>query len=306
MTRPPARWRKLGRSHDARPLHDKLLTHAANPLAVPLAGDVFRVFFSGRDARKRSSVGFVDLDVARNRLVGVCDAPVLEHGAEGSFYADGVSVGACYVAGGRRYMLFMAWQNPPGAHWRGDIGRLVVHDDLSLSIDSDRPLLGASAVDPISLSYPWVARFDDGAYRMWYGSTITWDAGNGDMLHVINAARSDDGDRWDCDGLAIPFKLGEIQAFSRPTVAGSSTEGYRMWFSYRGGRGSAYRIGAAASRDGRAWELQPGGAGIDVSTAGWDAEMIEYPCVFRHSGATYMLYNGNGFGATGFGLAILD
>ena len=46
--------------------------------------------------------------------------------------------------------------------------------------------------------------------------------------------------------------------------------------------------------------------GIDVSDSGWDSEMIEYPFVLRHQGHLYMLYNGNGYGQSGFGLAILD
>jgi hypothetical protein len=34
--------------------------------------------------------------------------------------------------------------------------------------------------------------------------------------------------------------------------------------------------------------------------------MIAYPAVFDLGGRRYMLYNGNGFGATGFGLAELS
>jgi hypothetical protein len=34
--------------------------------------------------------------------------------------------------------------------------------------------------------------------------------------------------------------------------------------------------------------------------------MLCYPCVFDHFGTRYMLYNGNGYGATGFGLAIQE
>ena len=47
-------------------------------------------------------------------------------------------------------------------------------------------------------------------------------------------------------------------------------------------------------------------AGIDVSPSGWDSESIEYPHVFDHAGMRYMLYNGNGYGKTGFGLAVLE
>jgi hypothetical protein len=76
-----------------------------------------------------------------------------------------------------------------------------------------------------------------------------------------------------------------------------------MWYA---SRGTAYRIGYAESSDGRHWERRDGEAGIDVSDSGWDSEMLAYPCVFDHRGQRYMLYNGNGFGQTGIGLAILS
>ena len=34
--------------------------------------------------------------------------------------------------------------------------------------------------------------------------------------------------------------------------------------------------------------------------------MIEYCFVYEHGGENVMLYNGNGFGKTGFGYAVLD
>jgi hypothetical protein len=79
-----------------------------------------------------------------------------------------------------------------------------------------------------------------------------------------------------------------------------------MWFSFRGSGGGKYRIGHAESPDGQHWILTLNRTGIDVSASGWDSDMIEYPYVFKHKGSTYMLYNGNDYGKTGFGLAILQ
>jgi hypothetical protein len=78
---------------------------------------------------------------------------------------------------------------------------------------------------------------------------------------------------------------------------------FRMWYAYRG---TAYRIGYAESPDGLTWARKDGEAGITPSDSGWDSEMLCYPCVFDHAGERYMLYNGNGYGATGFGLAMLE
>jgi len=300
------RWKKLKHLYQPVPMHPKLISHAANPLAVPTGEDTYRVFFSGRDVQNRSSVGFVDLDMHSQEVVYIHDRPVFEHGPDGSFYSHGVSIGNCYSTDNNSYILFMGWQCPPGSHWQGDIGRLVLASDLSLSLDNAKPFLSRDEEDSVSLSYPWVMQSAGGSYRMWYGSTITWDAGNGEMLHAIMKGRSQDGHSWQRLGLGVPFALGIAQAFSRPTVAGNDEEGYHMWFSYRSGTGLPYRIGYATSLDGDVWSLSLENAGIDVSASGWDCEMIEYPFVFDHKGERFMLYNGNGYGATGFGLAILE
>ena len=298
------RWRKFGQVYAAQPLHEKLISHAANPLAIPLSGDIYRVYFSGRDAAQRSSVGYVDLNVETGVVVYVHQLPVFEHGAVKSFYSHGVSIGNCYEHAGRRYILFMGWQCPSGEHWRGEVGRLILGADGSLQLDGTMAYMALDADDPVSLSYPWVMQETSGSYRMWYGSTRCWDAGNGEMLHVINGAVSRDGEHWHKRGLAVPFELGCAQAFSRPTVISDSQAGYHMWFSYRGAPGVSYRIGYACSEDGECWRLALDEAGIAPSASGWDAQMIEYPFVFRHGGKMIMLYNGNDYGRTGFGMAI--
>ena len=298
-------WKKLGLLFSPTKLHPKLISHAANPLPVWLKGNIFRVFYSGRDASSRSSVGAVDIDIVKRKIVQTHIKPFFVHGDKGSFYADGVSIGNCYKVNDITYMLFMGWQTSDKGHWRGEIGRLIVNSDFTLDLDDEQPFMSTDSVDPVSLSYPWVLPDGKNGYHMWYGSTISWNAGNGEMLHVINYASSSDGNNWSRKGLAIPYELKKAQAFSRPTVIGNIVSGYKMWFSYRSGSGEKYRIGYAVSKDGRNWELSLDAVGINLSDEGWDSEMIEYPFVFDHKGQRYMLYNGNCYGKTGFGLAVL-
>lgn len=301
------RWRKLGQLYcpSTANRHPKLLTHAANPLPILISDDVYRIYYSGRDANNRSSVGAVDIDIIKRKIIEEHKTPFFEHGPEGSFYSDGVSIGNCYVSKDVQYMLFMGWQNTKGNHWRGDIGQLIVRPDMTLALAKKVPFLTSSPVDPISLSYPWVFKEKNGRYLMWYGSTLSWDAGNGEMLHVINYATSINARKWSRQGLSVPYQLGVSQAYSRPTVI-KDAEGFHMWFSYRSGSGEKYRIGYARSDTGQQWELKLNQSGIDVSVQGWDSKMIEYPFVFDHKDNRYMLYNGNDYGKTGFGLAILN
>jgi len=299
-------WEKLGRLYDPTAVKNRspaLLTHAANALAVHLEGDVFRVFYSGRDALQRSSVGAVDIDIVERTIVADHHEPFFEAGPPGTFYADGVSIGNCYEAGGRQYILFMGWRAPADKHWYGEMGRLILTEDKNLELDSSTPFMGLDSIDPISLSYPWVIGSDETGFNMWYGSTHAWDGGNGEMVHVINHASSPDGHVWTKSGQAVPAHIGTAQAFSSPTVVSGAHGSLEMWFSYRGAPPGRYRIGRATSSDGVAWRLSLATDIVDVSDHGWDSQMVEYPFVFDHAGDRYMLYNGNEYGATGFGLA---
>ena len=83
-----------------------------------------------------------------------------------------------------------------------------------------------------------------------------------------------------------------------------------MWFCYRSsndfrdGIGS-YKIGYAYSLDLINWIREDSLAGISLSNEGWDSKMICYPYVVETKYGIYMFYNGNGFGKSGFGYAIL-
>jgi hypothetical protein len=298
------KWKKMGRVFCPDCNNAKLRSHASNPLALHLEGDIFRVLYSGRDEQNRSSVGFVDIDISRRTVVYSHPEPIFVHGDRGSFFSHGVSIGNLYVCRGNQFILFMGWQVCPGEHWRGDIGRLALHDKKDLVLTPDYSLLGRDEEDPISLSYPWVI-LDQGILKMWYGSTVCWDAGNGEMIHIVKYATSTDGVNWQKHGQAIPYEVGVAQAFSRPSVV-VGNDGYHMWFSYRDGKGTKYRIGYAHSSDGLCWETELNRSGIEISDSGWDSEMIEYPFVFDHKGQRFMLYNGNDYGRTGFGLAVLE
>ncbi|GAA0688737.1 hypothetical protein GCM10009104_13740 [Marinobacterium maritimum] len=297
-------WKKLGKIYNCCEIDDYLQTHASNPLAVWLEGDIYRVFFSGRDKNSRSSVGWVDIDILREKVVGKClEAACIYSSDPSSYYSHGISIGGYQKIGAREYIFFMGWNVIPGDYWRGTLGRIELSEGYtSLKVKDEKPVFGVSVADPVSLSYPWILK-DEQGYKMWYGSTLKWESDNGEMIHVIKLATSEDGINWYSQGQAISYEIGVAQAFSRPCVLKDGS-GYHMWFSYRSGSGEQYRIGYAFSIDGQKWESRE--SGIYASKGGWDSEMICYPNVFDHKGKRYMLYNGNGYGKEGFGLAVYE
>ena len=283
-------WNKLGQIYKVNSSSRHLNTHAANPLAMHLEGDIFRIFFNGRDDKNRSSLGCVDIDIVEQRVVKEYNEPLLTP-QEGTFYRDGISNGNLFYVNGQRHIGFMAWQNDD-KHWRGDIGV------LNLETMQIRKLLGVNHEDKVSLSYPFIIQ-EDGVYKMWYGSTIDWNSSNGEMIHVMKYATSKDSIEWDLHGECLPYELNFRQAVSRPSVI-KENGGYTLYFSYRDNKEMKYRIGRAFSKDGTRFEHMD--SNIDIGEE-WDKEMICYPFVFNHKNNTYLLYNGNSHGKEGFGLA---
>jgi hypothetical protein len=80
---------------------------------------------------------------------------------------------------------------------------------------------------------------------------------------------------------------------------------YRQATDYRRNRDRSYRIGYASSDNLVDWIRDDQQAGLDVSSEGWDSEMVAYPHVFELDGKVYMLYLGNEVGRYGFGAAEL-
>jgi hypothetical protein len=73
-----------------------------------------------------------------------------------------------------------------------------------------------------------------------------------------------------------------------------------MWFC---SRGDHYRLGRARSPNGERWTRDEDAVGLEPVPAGWDGEMQAYPVVLQQADRWWLFYNGNGYGASGFGIA---
>ena len=298
------KWRKLGLVYAPSGTKTWARHHAANPVAELVEGDLYRIYFSTRNDKNQSSIGYVLVDFNQpTRVIEVAEEPVLLPGDIGMPDDSGVSIGCIVPINGRRYLYYMGWNLSVTVPWRNAVGLAVSEGDKNVFQRYSRfPIINLDETDPYTISYPWVM-IEDGLYRMWYGSNLKWGPEKRDMLHVIKYAESKDGIVWRRpDIICIDSKGPEDYAICKPCVL-KDGDTYKMWYSHRG---LTYRIGYAESKDGVHWDRLDSLAGIDVSPDGWDSEMIEYPFVFDHGGRRYLLYAGNGFGNTGFGVAILD
>jgi predicted GH43/DUF377 family glycosyl hydrolase len=303
------KWRKQGVLFRPGRLN-WMVTHAAIPVADRIGEDLYRIYFSGRDESNRSQVGYIEIDLNDpHHILYITERSVLQFGKRGTFDDSGV-MGSCIVNyEGKKYLYYAGWNLGVTVPFRNSIGLAISQDDgRTFKKFSEGPILDRSIYDPCFLGTSCVLMEDD-IWRMWYLSCIKWEIQENTHKHFyhIKYAESHDGINWIRNGvIAIDFKNDYEYAISVPRVLKEDNV-YRMWYSFRGSPVTdTYRIGYAESQDGLNWIRKDEEAGIDVSETGWDSEMICYPFVFDHKGSRYMLYNGNGYGKTGFGLAVLE
>lgn len=300
-----SKWQKLGLIYCPAGEIAWMNSHAAVPIAQCLEGDLFKIYFSSRDKQNRSYTGYVVIDIKQpDKILELSDKPVLSPGALGEFDDSGAMATWLSQKNGKQYLYYIGWNLGVTVPFRNSIGLAVSENGEDFTRYSSGPIVDRNMFEPHFCASCCVLPEKD-YWHMWYLSCTGWQMRNGKPVHKyhIKYAKSRDGINWERAGrVAIDFANEQEFAISRPTVL-NDEDRWRMWYSFRG---ESYRIGYAESEDGLKWSRLDSQAGIDVSLTGWDSEMIEYPFVFDHDGQRYMLYNGNGYGKTGFGLAVLE
>jgi hypothetical protein len=116
--------------------------------------------------------------------------------------------------------------------------------------------------------------------------------------------RSTDGRHFVDDGPPAFAFRGDEYRIGRPRVYKHGAK-YRMFYTVGTLRGT-YLPGYAESDDGVTWRRRDEEVGISLSDSGWDSLALSYPALLEAQGRTYMFYNGNRMGQTGFGVAVLE
>jgi predicted GH43/DUF377 family glycosyl hydrolase len=297
-------WTKRGRIFDPDSL-DWAVSHAQNPTARHLRGDVYRVYFAARNKNKMSRIGFTDLDLENpHEPRETASKPVLSLGELGTFDDSGVFPHWVVKHENEVLLYYTGWMRGDRVPYYAAVGLARRRsDEEQFHRVSRAPILSRTDTDPFLMHSPCVM-VEEGTWRLWYSSATGWGFGKDDPKprYHIRYAESPNGRDWDRDGtVCIDFKFDEEWAIARPCVR-RTDNGYRMWYCYSVGE-RGYRIGCAHSSDGVSWTRHDDAVDLEPSDTGWDSGMVCYPYVFEHDGSTYMLYNGTENGKLGFGLA---
>ena len=317
------KWKKIGKIFDPAQyrLPNDCVQFAQSPQAL-VFDDFVRIYFSTRAVDKSngkylSHIAFVDMRKNLRDVICVSDKTVIPLGGLGCFDEHGIFPMSVMRHGNAVYGYTCGWNRRVSVSVDTAIGLAISRDDgLTFQRIWDGPVLAASLYEPCLVGDGFV-KVIGGMFHMWYIFGTGWkrfavDAPP-DRTYKIAHAVSGDGISWVKEEATqiIADRLGVEESQALPTV--TEIDGrhhmffcYRQSSDFRKNKGRGYRIGHAYSDDLARWIRDDENPLLDVSPGEWDSDMVCYPHVFECDGKVYLLYNGNEFGRSGFGLAVLE
>ncbi len=290
-------------------------THAHVVCANEIDKDTLRIYYSARDEKGRCQASFLDLD--KNNLTTIKyihPITILELGKKGTFDDCGIMpTWLLNHPNGEKWLYYIGWTVRNTIPYHNSIGLATSIDGINFTKKFEGPVIHTIATEPYFSGSASIL-FDKGVFKIWYLNCTHWHEtteGKMEPCYHIKYAESADGINWQRQGkIAIEYLDAIEGGISRPSVLIENGI-YKMWYSYRAiddyreNTARSYRIGYAESADGINFQRKDNEVGLDISEDGWDSKMIEYPLVMNLLGKKIMFYNGNGFGASGFGYAEL-
>lgn len=298
-------WEKLGRVFNPQGQSKWVKTHSMLPVADNIGGDLFRIYFSGRDENNISRIGYVVIDITNPcNVLELSKEPIIDIGKLGAYDDNGISPTCIVNHNGRKFFYIMGWNK--GSKVRAaEVSGLAISNNGGQTFErySNSPIIDRTNDEPYTILVVSCIIIENGIWRMWYDSADYW-IDETLPRYNIKYAESKDGINWIRKGIvSVDYKSPEETRVSRASVYKKGNK-YCMWYCYAIGSGG-YTMGYCESDDGYKFTRMDDKVGIYLSETGWDSEMICYPYIFTHKEETYMLYCGNGYGKTGFGIAKL-
>lgn len=282
---------------------------ALQPTPVVMDAKVIRIFVGMRDEEGRSRVGFVDVDANNPKhIIRVSERPALDLGTIGAFDENGVVPCAIVKRENEIWLYYAGYQ-------LGQQVRFYVFSGLAISRDGGETFTRYQRV-PIcdrtdkELYFRVVHTifYENDVWRIWYGAGDEYDIrDDGYQLpkYNIRYTESDDGIKFNERSVVAVDTSGEEEyRIGRPYVIKRESK-YLMFYAADSKR-SGYRLAYAESPNGIIWTRKDEAVGIGVSESGWDSEMMSYPSVVTTEAGTFLFYNGNNYGRSGFGYAVLE
>ncbi|VVC76475.1 hypothetical protein AQUSIP_17880 [Aquicella siphonis] len=267
-----------------------------------------RIYLSCCDENGVGRTGYIIVSAENPKeILEIGESPLVDVGMPGSFDDNGaICTSIVTLSNETKYLYYVGFELCTKIRYRLLTG-LAVSDNNGLSFRKFKstPVLERSNSELFFRCGPCVLQ-DEGKFKCWYVAGREWLQLENKMVpkYSIHYLESIDGIAWgDCGFECLPISRENEYGFGRPYVI--KRDGiFKMFYSIRI-KGKGYRLGYAESLDGTHWQRKDDELNLDVSSYGWDSEMICYSSVIDYENKTYLFYNGNDFGRTGLGYALL-
>jgi predicted GH43/DUF377 family glycosyl hydrolase len=283
--------------------------YASMPTILQINDEIVRVFFASRNKNNFSSIFYLDLFIKgrKIKIVSVSSEPILSPGKPGLFDDCGVTPSCVTKIKEDYYLYYTGWNQQNRIPFQTFCGIAKLSCDFKYAERVyEIPILERSETEPLSVGACFVTYNPyKNIYIMWYESCNKWivDKTNSNCFFSINLAFSNDGFNWKRENKKCIEPENTENIVARPVVVFQENL-YSMWYCAKD-KGK-YQITYAESEDGENWGRKNNTINFISKRTNWDNEQMCYPYVFTHDNKKYMLYNGNGYGKSGFGLAMLQ
>lgn len=272
--------------------------------------NVIRVFFATTCIDKFGRLAYIDLDCKDpSRIIDSSESFILDVGKDGAFDDCGVNP-SCIIKIKNSFFLYYAGYQRHFKTPYSILSGLATSKNLKdFTRYQNTPILERTDSELSLRSAPSVIELNN-YYYMVYVSDFGWSEIEGEVFkgkrmpqYCLKSAVSINGIDWESSLVPIIYPLTEDEfGFGRPFLH-KRDNCYYLFYSIRR-KNISYRIGYAVSNDNcQTWERKDDIEGLDVSANGWDSEMICYGAPITIENKTYLFYNGNNNGETGFGYA---
>jgi predicted GH43/DUF377 family glycosyl hydrolase len=277
------------------------------PTPLFLSDNILRIYLGFCAEDNIGRIGFIDVNGDNPaEVLKISHEPIVNIGDKGRFDDCGVVPTFIIDEGNNFTLLYAGFSKDEENPYTMFLGSASSKDGgKTFTRNSVQPLLGKTTKESLFRTGAFVLN-DDLNWKMWYIGGNEWRVINGKQIPVYrcNMLTSNNLLKWNDDfQICLDFESEEEHGFSRPWILKKDNK-YVMYYSIRKVN-IGYTPGYAESYDGIIWKRKDNEIGIELSKIGWDSEMICYPAVVNVKDKTFMFYNGNNFGETGFGYAEL-
>jgi len=300
-------WEKQGLILAPQPRLGFGTTRLMVPTPFLLNESVIRLFCGFCDENHISRLGYIDVKANKpSEIIDWSPSPLLDIGDPGMFDDNGLCPTSFVEQEGKLYLYYFAFQQGVKLPFYMFSGLAISEDQGQTFKRYQRtPILDRIDTEPIMRSGPFVLK-DANCFKVWYPSGNRFIEINGKKVHTyhLRYTESRDGLKWDQPSqVSLELTQPGEYGFGRPFVI--KKEGwYQLFYSVRTLQ-RGYHLGYAESEDGIHWNRRDEEMILQGPLEAWESEMQCYSSVVTTPYGTYLFYNGNRLGKTGFGYALL-